>query len=327
MAALAARVFQIERKVDRVLYQDVTLKIDRECLELFEQEAARRGVTLSAFLQDAGLLRMAKGDRSLGARPGGDKPHRRKKKFTPGETEVVFDRFITFLNGELLAHRGVAFSCKYSISPANQAPWLPEAQASGESAEENYRMELLFHEKLLEAMETEDEALCLEVVRMAMDWGGVYYNRGVRKGNQQQVEKLHREGGLLPVLRRSFHHIRSRELERLEIFTSGWSIIWYLMDMEGLFILSSRKIYALNKVVQAFQAREDLPELPPELDLGQLVYQGSPRYLDGVRYLYTQKSKLVLFKKCVRILGEIRQRGDFVRNKELDNLLYIMGEA
>ena len=39
----------------------------------------------------------------------------------------------------------------------------------------------------MEALEKEDETLCLEVVRAAIDWGGVYYSRGVRKGNQQQV--------------------------------------------------------------------------------------------------------------------------------------------
>ena len=307
------------------LYQEVMLKMDQECVELFEKEAARRNMSLSTFLQDAGLLCVAQEDAPPPS--AGEKPRRKKKKLSPGEAEVIADRFITFLNTQLLACRDKPFSCRYSISPANQASWLPEALSCGESAEENYRMELLFHEKLMEALEKEDETLCLEVVRAAIDWGGVYYSRGVRKGNQQQVEKLGREGELLPVLRRSYRHILSRELEKLEIFTSGWSIIWYLMDMEELFILSSRKIYALNKVIQAFQAAEGLSVLPPELDLGQLVYQGSPRYLEVVRYLYTQKSKLILFKKCVRILGEIRQRGDFVHNKELDNLLFIMGDV
>ena len=44
------------------LYQEVMLKMDQECVELFEKEAARRNMSLSTFLQDAGLLCVAQED-------------------------------------------------------------------------------------------------------------------------------------------------------------------------------------------------------------------------------------------------------------------------
>lgn len=319
------------------LYKEITVAMDEDCIEIFKKAAAEHGMNLDLFLQQAGLLALAKeqmsGVQLLSPQP----PHkqearrkrsvRQKKKYTAREEEQIFRDFTAYLNEELKRHSEETFACKYSICPDLTADWLPEEMRSGESAEENYRMELLCREKLLQAMESGDEALCLQVVQIAMDWGGVYYSRGVRKGNRKQVETLARSHELLNMVRRSYTHIQNRELEMLEYFTSGWSIIWYLLDMEGLFIVSSRKIYALNKVLRAYQQEYHLESLPVSLDLGQLVYQGSPRYLEGVRYIYTQKAKLVLLKKCVRILGAIKALGDFSCNRELDNLLFIMGEA
>ena len=316
------------------MYKKVSISIDEDCVELFEQAAERHGMTLSAFLQDAGLLYLMRHDdttkkqlQDISAKGSKNGEKVRTPRYTAKETEKIFCDFIQYLNGELKKYRGDEFRCKYSLSQENRFSWLSEDMVCGETAEENYAMEQLLHRKLMEALENKDEDLCFEVVRAAMDWGGVYYNRGVRKGNKPHVEKLHREHELLNTLNRSYWHIQNRELELLEYFSSGWSIIWYLMDMENLLIVSSRKIYALNKVLLAFQREHPVETIPAVLNFGQLVYQGSPRYIEGVRYLYTQKAKLVLLKKCVRVLNAVKGLGDFTDNKELDNLLFIIGEA
>ena len=64
------------------LYQEVMLKMDQECVELFEKEAARRNMSLSTFLQDAGLLCVAQEDAPPPS--AGEKPRRKKKKLSPG---------------------------------------------------------------------------------------------------------------------------------------------------------------------------------------------------------------------------------------------------
>lgn len=319
------------------MYKEITVNLDEDCIKLFGEAAGRQGMTLSAFLQDAGLLYLLRNDetsqKQLKALCRPERAHekqrtaRKKPRYSAGEEEQIFQDFAQYLNEALKQHRGEEFRCKYILSQENRVSWIDEAMTSGETAEENYAMEQVLHKKLMEALETGDEELCFEVVRTAMDWGGVYYSRGVRKGNKPQVEKLYREHELLNTLRRSYRYIQKRELELLEYSSSGWSIIWYLMDMEHLLIVSSRKVYALNKVLLAFREERGMEMLPASLDFGQLVYQGSPRYVEGVRYLYTQKAKLVLLKKCVRVLGAVKDCGDFTCNKELDNLLFIMGEA
>lgn len=313
----------------------VTIELDQDCLELFEAAAAKYKMPLSVFLQDAGLLRLLKNEeihprqvkRLLDKTAPASAPSRpQKPRYSPGEAERIFLDFAEYLNQKMIQRRGELFQCKYSLNQENCFPWIDPALLCGESEEENCAMEQLLAAQLFQAMREEDEDRCFQVVRVAMDWGGVYYSRGVRKGNKTQVEKLHHNHALLTMLLHSRRHIQNRELEQLECFSSGWSIIWFLMDMENLFILSSRKVFALNMVLQDYQRDRGLVFFPPSLELGQLVYQG-PRYIEGVRYIYTQKAKLILFKKCVCILDALKSCGDFQSNKELDNLLYNMGEV
>ncbi|MEN6418467.1 MAG: hypothetical protein ABFC73_06055, partial [Clostridiaceae bacterium] len=260
--------------------------------------------------------------------PAQFRPYRPRKKaaFSPNKSERIFWEFIDYLNAELERYKDVEFHCKYSLDAKNWVSWVNPSLVSGESLESNHEMQELCSAVLRRALEEGNEELCFEVVRVAMDWGGVYYCRGVRKGNQKVVERLYKEHDLLNTLRRNYDHIRNRDLELLDFFSSGWSIVWYLLDRENLMILSSRKVYALNKALMAFRSERGYEAVPASLDFGQLVYQGSQRYIEGVRYVYTKQGKLVLLKKCVRVLSALKERGDFSTNKQLDDLLFLMGE-
>lgn len=317
--------------------KEIVLNLDGPCAKLFEDAARRGGQPVPDFVRRAALAHLAEHDEA--ARPAAlallgpgeaqaAKPKARRKKavFSPAETEAIYSDFVAFLNQAMKAHAGTEFHCRYALAQENWVAWVPPTHTGGESREANGLMRTLCSEKLFEAMEKDDADLCFEVVRVAMDWGGVYYNRGVRKGNKAVVEKLHRDGELLPALRRNLIHIQNKDLELLDHFTSGWSIIWYLMDMENLIIVSSRKVYALNKVLEDFRQQRGLEDLPACVNFGQLVYQGSPRYLDGVRYVYAKNGKLVLYKKFIRVVGSLRALGDFPTSREIDDLLFIMGE-
>lgn len=318
----------------------ITLQLEDDYADLFEQAAKRNGTSVETFLQNAGLFLLLKSgeqsapeaQRLIDAEnltlPAQFRPYRPRKKtaFSPNRTERIFTEFIEYLNTELRKYEKVEFRCKYSLDSENWVSWLDPALVSGESLESNRRMQELCSAVLSRALEEGSEEFCFEVVRVAMDWGGVYYCRGVRKGNQKVVERLYREHELLNTLRRNYDHIRNRDLELLDFFSSGWSIVWYMMDRENLMILSSRKVYALNKALMAFRKERGYEAVPACLDFGQLVYQGSQRYIEGVRYVYTKQGKLVLLKKCVRVLSALKERGDFTNNKQLDDLLFLMGE-
>ena len=320
--------------------REIKIQLDDEYAKLFEEAAKKGGISIDTFLQNAGLVLLLKSDehsaeearRLIEAEnvqlPVQVRPYKPRKKatFSPKKTEKIFNEFINYLNAEFKKNADVEFRCKYSLDAENWVSWLDPALLSGESLESNLKMQLLCSEVLKQAMEDGDEERCFEVVRVAMDWGGVYYCRGVRKGNQKVVEKLYREHELLNTLRRNYIHIKNWDLELLDFFSSGWSIVWYMMDRDNLMIMSSRKVYALNKVLKAFKEERGYETLPVCLDFGQLVYQGNSRFIDGVRYVYTKKGKLVLLKKCIRVLSAIKERGDFSTNKQLDDLLFIMGE-
>lgn len=320
--------------------REITIRLDEEYAKLFEESAKKSGITIDTFLQNAGLVLLLKSDEQSAEDaqrliesenvqlPVQVRPYKPRKKaaFSPKKTEKMFDEFIGFLNAEFRNHTDVEFRCKYSLDSENWVSWLDPSLISGESLESNLKMQVLCSEVLRQALEDGDEERCFEVVRVAMDWGGVYYCRGVRKGNQKVVEKLYREHELLNTLRRNYIHIKNRDLELLDYFSSGWSIVWYMMDRDNLMIMSSRKVYALNKVLKAFKEKRGYETVPACLDFGQLVYQGNSRFVDGVRYVYTKKGKLVLLKKCIRVLSAIKERGDFSTNKQLDDLLFVMGE-
>jgi len=320
--------------------KEITVKLNDEYVELFEQAAQRNRTTVEAFLRQAGLLILLKSGEESAAEaqklidaenlplPAQFRPYKPRKKatFSPNKSERIFREFIDYLNTEIKQYVDAEFHCKYSLDAENWVSWLDPSLYSGESLESNHKMQELCSVVLRRALEEGNEELCYEVVRVAMDWGGVYYCRGVRKGNQKVVERLNREHELLNMLRRSFDHIRNRDLELLDFFSSGWSIIWYLLDHENLMILSSRKVYALNKTLMAFCSNRGYQATPASLDFGQLVYQGSQRYIEGVRYVYTKQGKLVLLKKCVRVLSALKERGDFSTNQQLDDLLFLMGE-
>lgn len=320
--------------------KEIKVQLNDEYLELFEQAARRNGTTVDAFLREAGLLILLKSGEESAADaqklidaenltlPAQFRPYKPRKKatFSPNKSERIFWEFIDYLNAELKRYKGVEFRCKYSLDAENWVSWLNPSLYSGESLESNHEMQERCSAVLRRALEEGNEELCFEVVRVAMDWGGVYYCRGVRKGNQKVVERLYREHDLLNALRRNYDHIRNRDLELLDFFSSGWSIVWYMLDRENLMILSSRKVYALNKALMAFRSERGYEAVPASLDFGQLVYQGSQRYIEGVRYVYTKQGKLVLLKKCVRVLSALKERGDFSTNKQLDDLLFLMGE-
>lgn len=249
----------------------------------------------------------------------------RRKRYTPSEETEIFNAFIQFLSGELKKTELSSFSCRYSLNPEQCRLWIPQRLWSGETEAENREMVSCLRENLLRAIKNEDEDLCYEVVSAIMDWGAVFYTRGIRKGNKARVDKYHRDGELLPLLIRSKNHLENREIELLEECSSGWSMVWYLLDMEHLLILSSLKLYALNIVLLDFQREQGIDVLPKSLDLGQLVYQGNAKYIEGVRYVYTLNAKLVMLKKISRIVSSLMASGHFADTKQIDDLLFILG--
>jgi len=329
------------------MFKEITLYFDEECIRMFEEAAKNSGVTLSYFLQNAGMVSLLnksslpdagfcivpKGNMEqlpAGAVPAAVKKEpspKKKKTYTLKKEAELFDAFVLYLGRKLLTVDTSYFSCRYALNPENCYQWIPDALQSGESREDNAKMLSFLSRQLLQAMDGENERRCYETVCCAMDWGRVLYTSGICKGNKARVDRYYQNHDLLPLLRRSKKHLENHEFELLEECSSGWSLIWYLMDIQHLLILSSRKVYAFNKILLEFCAENQLTELPKSLNFGQLVYQGSSKYIDGIRYVYTLKAKLGLLEKISRITNRLMDTQQFSDTKDVDDRLYILGES
>ena len=329
------------------MFKEITLYFDEECIQMFEAEAKKSGVTLSCFLQNAGMVgilnKASLPDAGFCIVPKGnvepppartapavirkESPPKQKKTYTLKKEAELFDAFAHYLGERLRTVDTSYFSCRYALNPENCYQWIPEALHSGESREDNASMLSLLSEQLSQAMDSENERHCYETVCCAMDWGRVLYTSGICKGNKERVDRYYQNHDLLPLLKRSRKHLENHEFELLEECSSGWSLIWYLMDIQHLLILSSRKVYALNKILLEFCADNQLEELPKSLNFGQLVYQGSSKYIEGIRYVYTLKAKLRLLEKISRITNRLMETRQFINTKDVDDRLFILGES
>lgn len=328
------------------MFKEIVLYFDEECIQMFEAAAKKLDVTLSCFLQNAGMVSLLNKDSlpdagfcivpqsnaEQRATPKEQSPvkkgpsPKKKKTYTLKEETELFDAFVGYLGKKLQTVDVSCFSCRYSLNPENCYQWIPERLHSGESREDNAEMLSLLSEQLLQAIACENERRCYETVCCAMDWGRVLYTSGICKGNKVRVDRYYQNHDLLPLLKRSQKHLENHEFELLEECSSGWSMVWYLMDIQHLLILSSRKVYALNKILLEFCAENQLMEIPKSLNFGQLVYQGSSKYIEGIRYVYTLKAKLGLLEKISRITNRLMDTQQFVNTKDVDDRLYILGE-
>lgn len=318
---------------------------DEECIQLFDAAASRSGLSLSSFLQNAGMMSLlnranlldagfcivpkdAAGRPPAHAAQAAPKPPAKKKKTYSLKKETeLFDAFVYYLGQRLQAVDTGKFFCRYALNPDNCYSWMPQTLYCGESREENAQMLAFLRQQLLWGMDSGDERHCYEVVCCAMDWGHVLYTSGICKGNKVRVDRYDQNHDLLPLLKRSRDHLKNHEFELLEECSSGWSLIWYLIDIQHLLILSSRKVYALNRILQDFCAEKQLSELPKSLNFGQLVYQGSSKYIEGVRYVYTLKAKLGLLEKVSRVVNRLMDSEQFADTKDVDDRLYVLGEG
>lgn len=325
------------------MFKEISLYFDEECIRLFEDAADRSGLSLSSFLQNAGMVSLLDKAKlpdagfcivpkdAAGGPPAhaaaAKPPAKKKKTYSLKRETELFDAFVEYLNQRLQAVDTSRFSCRYALNPDNCHGWMPQALYCGESREENARMLDFLSTQLSRGMDRGDERHCYEVVCCAMDWGRVLYTSGICRGNKTRIDRYYQNHDLLPLLRRSRGHLKNHEFELLEECSSGWSLIWYLMDIQHLLILSSRKVYALNRILQDFCAERGLEELPKSLNFGQLVYQGSSRYIEGVRYVYTLKAKLGLLEKISRLVSRLMDTKQFADTKDLDDRLYVLGEV
>lgn len=70
-----------------------------------------------------------------------------------------------------------------------------------------------------------------------------------------------------------------------------------MLDPDKMIILGSREVCGLNKILIDFKKEYNIEKLPREINFGQLVYRDNKRFIEGIKYVYTPKGKLKMYKK------------------------------
>lgn len=301
------------------------ISLDDYTNSLVERMAEQAQMSAPDFIRHTTLLYLARQQKepsyvkSTSARP--------RSTAVSGQNDMVFSRFVGFLNEKLRDCRQT-YTWSYQICPESYADWVDPTLYAGSSSADSHALRRICGEKLREAIADGDETLCFEAVRLAMDWGKAYYNHrfGMLKGNEEIVCALYERGELLDLIRRSYQAIRDGRIADLEYFTAGWSIVWHVLDAERMIIMGTREMYAYNKILAEFKQLYGIGTLPASLELGQLVYKKNRRYITGVQYVYTLKGKLRMLERLLRILEAVMAIGDVCSMAEIDEKLFMLGE-
>ena len=74
-----------------------------------------------------------------------------------------------------------------------------------------------------------------------------------------------------------------------------------------------------------FKKEYNIEKLPREINFGQLVYRDNKRFIEGIKYVYTPKGKLKMYKKILKILNTVKDLGGYACCHEIDRKLFMIG--
>lgn len=327
------------------MQKSITIQVDLEILNNMERISTQNNQTLSKSFEHAALIYIMKStesrikdsatpsgqkkiESSLSIEPMLDESHTgHRKRMTVQYEKKVLGDFIDFLK-DYLERNDKKYVWKYTINQESYVKWADPSYYAGETLEDSERLFRLCREKILESIKKGDAQLCFEAIRLAMDWGGTFYNfkKGPQRGNETAICKLYREGMLLQIVKLNYERIQSDDIENLDYYTSGWAVVWYILAPEKMIIMGAREVYALNRIILEFKEKFEIERVPQLLNIGQLVYKDNKRYIEGIKYVYTNKGKLKMLAKILQIIKLLQKSGVQLSTHEIDQKFFMIGQ-
>jgi hypothetical protein len=161
-----------------------------------------------------------------------------------------YDDFIHFLVDKLDAHSEPNYTWKYKIQCHTN--WLPSHLRTGSSLAAAGQVLSIAGSEISKAIASGDRILCYECVEVIMDWGGVYYPVGPRKGNKGTVDKLHVSGLLLTSLIDDYSHLKMGAATKVSLMNAGWTKVWAALRPDDFVIFDSRVSFAFSKLLKEY---------------------------------------------------------------------------
>lgn len=192
-----------------------------------------------------------------------------------------YSEVVKFLSTELSKHEEKSYEWSYSIR--DSVNWLKDDLRKGKSLSQAENVLTIAGAILKHAIDNNMDQLCFESIRLIMDWGGVYYPQGVRKGNQEKIEELHREHILLEKVIAEYHLFINEKIDNITLMNAGWTKVWSVMFPEKFIMFDSRVSFAFTNLLAKF-CKSDNKEngyyaYPALLDYRQIKQE--PRSVDG----------------------------------------------
>lgn len=173
-----------------------------------------------------------------------------EKKNRPSCGDFSDYDFIRFIVNKLKNHSEPSYIWQYKIK--SHANWLPSDLKQSNNLEAAGHILSIAGRKMHEAMTSNNELLCYECVEVIMDWGGVYYPTGPRKGNKETVEKLYTSGLLLKRIVDNYKHLQSRDVKNVNLMNAGWTKVWAVLCPDDFVIFDSRVSFAFSKLLKEY---------------------------------------------------------------------------
>ncbi len=161
-----------------------------------------------------------------------------------------YDDFIHFLVNKLGTHSEPRYTWKYKIQCHTN--WLPSHLRTGSSLAAAGQVLSIAGSEMSKAIASGDGVLCYECVEVIMDWGGVYYPVGPRKGNKGAVDKLHASGLLLTSLIDDYNHLKMGAATKVSLMNAGWTKVWAALRPDDFVIFDSRVSFAFSKLLKEY---------------------------------------------------------------------------
>lgn len=327
--------------------KEIIITIDEELIKVAERYEAETEKSVSHFFEHAGYLMLArysvapegglsfvKGKASVQEDAWAVESQKvpeeqeacilRKK---PMSSKQIVQAFVEYLH-EYLEGVTDEYQWKYEVNPESYVDWMNPKLYSGETDAECNEFLECCGAALNRGIDEGNSQLVFEAIRLCMDWVGAFYDfrRGPQKGNETVVKEILENGTLVEFIQRNREHILAGNIESLDYYTSGWAIVWYILAPDQMVILGSREVYGLNKILVEFAEKYNIEKLPREINFGQLVYRENRRFIEGIKYVYTPKGKLKMYKKILKVLNSVKDMGGYTCCHEIDRKLFMIGQ-
>lgn len=120
--------------------------------------------------------------------------------------------------------------------------WVPHELRKGNTLDEASKLLALAGDRLRSAVAARDNREVCSAVQVIMDWGQVWYRRGLRNGNNQNVQALEKATVLANRLLANLQAVANRDFPSVTLMNAGWTKVFACANDDGRYIMYDSRV-------------------------------------------------------------------------------------